>query len=326
MKSNEMKECDMFTSLPLLSLVVPCYNEEESLPLFYEAIQKISEEMSSVRFEMIFIDDGSKDRTLEVMRALHRQDARVRYVSFSRNFGKEAGILAGLKSAKGDYVVVMDVDMQHPPAKLPEMFRAVSEDGYDCATTRRMTRKGEPPVRSFFARCFYQLINRISDANIVDGSQDFRMMSRKMVNAVLAISEYNRFSKGIFSWVGFRTKWLPYENIERVAGETKWSFWSLVWYSIDGIVAFSTAPLALSSFFGFFFCLVALIFGGYILTKTLLYGDPVAGYPSLMCVILLVGGVQLLMQGIQGQYLSKTYLETKRRPIYIVNETEQDIS
>ena len=313
-----------------LSVVVPCYNEEEALPLFYDAMRRLSAEvMPHVRFEFLFIDDGSKDRTLEILREMSRSDDRVRYVSLSRNFGKEAGIYAGLQHARGDYVVVMDVDLQNPPSKLPEMYQAVTvgdEGGrYDSATSRRMTRKGEPVIRSFFARWFYRIINRISDTEIVDGSLDFRMMSRQMVDAILSVSEYNRFSKGIFSWVGFRTKWFPYDNIPRAAGRTKWSFWSLVWYSIDGIVAFSTAPLALSSLFGILFCFLALLLGAYTVVKTLAWGEPVAGYPTLVCVVLFVGGIQLLLQGVQGQYLSKAYLEAKRRPIYLVHETETSV-
>ena len=281
--------------------------------------------MTGIDFEFVFIDDGSRDNTLPVLRRLAAADRRVRFVSFSRNFGKEAGMLAGLEAATGDYVALMDADLQHPPALLPELYRAVTEEGYDCAATRRTTRAGEPPIRSFFARRVYRLIRKVSDADIVDGACDYRLMRRAVVDAILSMREYNRFSKGIFGWVGFRTKWIPFVNVERVAGETKWSFWKLFRYSLEGIVAFSTVPLALASVLGVLLCLTAFVFILVVLVKTLAFGDPVGGWPSMMCVILFLGGVQLLCIGILGQYLSKTYLETKRRPVYLVRETEEGV-
>ena len=311
----------------LLSIVVPCYNEQEALPYFYKEICRVAEEMKASHgadFEFIFVDDGSKDKTLSIARELHKQDARVRYISFSRNFGKEAGILAGLEAAKGDYVAMMDADLQDPPALLPRMLDALLEEDYDCAATRRTNRKGEPPIRSFFARMFYKIINRLSDADIVDGARDYRLMRRRMVDAILALPEYNRFSKGIFGWVGFKTKWLEYVNVERVAGETKWSFWKLFLYSLEGIVAFTTAPLALASLIGIIFCVLAFVMILFIIVRTLLFGDPTSGWPSLVCIIFLCSGVQLFCMGVLGQYLAKTYMEVKRRPVYIVRETEQD--
>ena len=311
----------------LLSIVVPCYNEQEALPYFYKEICRVAEEMKSSHgadFEFIFVDDGSKDKTLSIARELHKQDERVRYISFSRNFGKEAGILAGLKAAKGDYVAMMDADLQDPPALLPQMLDALLEEDYDCAATRRTNRKGEPPIRSFFARMFYKIINRLSDADIVDGARDYRLMRRRMVDAILALPEYNRFSKGIFGWVGFKTKWLEYVNVERVAGETKWSFWKLFLYSLEGIVAFTTAPLALASLVGIIFCVLAFVMIVFIIVRTLLFGDPTSGWPSLVCIIFLCSGVQLFCMGVLGQYLAKTYMEVKHRPVYIVRETEAD--
>lgn len=310
--------------MDLISVVVPCYNEQESLPVFYKEIDKITKQMSNVKFELIFVDDGSKDKTLELAKGLHKQDSRVRFISFSRNFGKEAGMYAGLRASKGDYVAIMDVDLQDPPSLLPEMYDIVKTGEYDSVATRRTTRKGEPPIRSFFARMFYKIINKMSDADIVDGARDFRLMKRKMVDAILSMGEYNRFSKGIFGWVGFKTKWLEYENVERVAGETKWSFWKLFKYSMEGIVAFSTTPLYLSSIMGFIICFVAFIMACFYIVKTLVFGDPTAGFPSLVCIILFLGGIQLIGIGVVGMYLSKTYLETKKRPIYIVRETEDD--
>lgn len=311
----------------LISIIVPCYNEEASLPYFYEAITAQSEKMVAAYgagFEYIFVNDGSKDKTLEILKRYAEADKRVKYVSFSRNFGKEAAIYAGLKSARGDYIAMMDADLQDPPALLEDMYKAVTEEDFDCAASRRTTRRGEPPVRSFFARCFYKLINKISKTEIVDGARDFRLMTRQMTEAILSVTEYNRFSKGIFSWVGFKTKWLEYENTERVAGETKWSFWKLLLYSLDGIMAFSTAPLAISSFIGLLFCLAAFVMIAVIIIKTLVFGDPVAGYPSLVCIIFLVSGVQLFCIGILGQYMSKMYLETKNRPIYIIKESNAE--
>ena len=304
-----------------ITVVVPCYNEEKALSPFFDAVTKVSQQMPDVQFEYLFIDDGSKDGTLSKMQELEQQNPCVKYISFSRNFGKEAGIYAGLENATGDYVVIMDADLQDPPSLLPEMYHAVTKEGYDCIGSRRVTRRGEPPIRSFFARMFYKIINRMSDAEIVDGARDFQMMSRKVVNAILSMGEYNRFSKGIFGWIGFKKKWLEYENVERVAGETKWSFWKLFLYALDGILAFSTLPLVLSSVFGLICCLLAFVMIIVVIIRTLVFGDPTAGWPSLVCIILLLSGVQMLGVGILGQYLAKTYLETKRRPIYLVAET-----
>ena len=310
--------------MSLLTVVVPCYNEEEAIPFFYEemlkTIEVFNKDFPSVEFEMLFIDDGSKDKTLKVLREYNEKDKRVRYVSFSRNFGKEAGIYAGLDNAKGDYVVIMDADLQDPPSLLPEMFKAVTEEGFDSAATRRVTRKGEPAIRSFFARMFYKLMARISKTEIVDGARDYRIMTRQMVNAILSMGEYNRFTKGIYGWVGFETKWFEYENVERVAGETKWSFWKLFMYSIEGVIGFSTAPLVISSFFGILCMLLAFVMIVFIIIRKLVYGDPTSGWPSLVCIIMLIGGMQLSCIGIVGEYLAKTYLETKHRPIYIAKE------
>lgn len=310
-----------------LSCIIPCYNEEAALPYFLQEIRKVADNMSTtfqLDFEILFINDGSRDKTLQILRQAVQEDKRIRYISFARNFGKEAAMYAGFQNCTGDYAAVMDADMQDPPSLLPEMYQALQSGEYDSVATRRVTRKGEPPIRNFFARCFYKLINRISDADIVDGARDFRLMTRQMVDAILSMTEYNRFSKGIFGWVGFRTKWLPYENVERVAGETKWSFWKLFLYSLEGITAFSTAPLAIASIAGILLCIVALLFVCVVLVKTLAFGDAVGGWPSMMCVILFLGGVQLFCMGILGQYLAKTYLETKKRPIYIVQETNED--
>lgn len=306
-----------------MSLVVPCYNEKAVIKLFYAEIQKIEKNFTDVEFEIIFINDGSRDKTLELMRELSKNDD-VRYVSFSRNFGKEAAMYAGLEVSSGDYVAIMDADLQDPPALLKEMYEILESGEYDSVATRRVTRKGEPVIRSFFARLYYKIINKISKTEIVDGARDFRLMTRQMVNAVLEVKEYNRFSKGIFSWVGFRTKWLEYENIERAAGETKWSFWKLFLYSLDSIVAFSTVPLSIASVMGILFCFVAFLMIIFVIVRTLIYGDPTSGWPSMVCIMFFIGGVQLLCIGIIGQYLSKAYLEVKRRPIYIVAETEKD--
>lgn len=272
-------------------------------------------------FEIILVDDGSKDKTLKIMRELAQKDTGIKYISFSRNFGKESAIYAGLKNTTGDYIAMMDADLQDPPELLLEMYEVLESGEYDCAGTRRVNRKGEPPIRSFFARCFYKLINKMSKADIVDGARDFRLMTRQMTDAILEMGEYNRFSKGIFGWVGFQTKWLEYKNVERVAGSTKWSFWKLFLYSLDGIVAFSTAPLSIASVIGMLFLFVAFVMILVIIFKTLMFGEPVAGYPSTMCVMLFIGGLQLFSIGILGQYMSKTYLETKKRPIYIVKES-----
>lgn len=303
-----------------LSLIIPCFNEQESLPYFYDAINEVSKIMEQQEFEFIFINDGSNDNTLSLLKNLSYIDKRVKYISFSRNFGKESAMYAGLSKSTGDYVAIMDADMQDPPSLLPEMYSYVSSGEYDSVATRRVTRDGEPPIRSFFARLFYKIINKMSKTDIVDGARDFRLMNRKMVDAIISMGEYNRFSKGIFGWVGFNTMWLPYVNVERVAGETKWSFWKLFLYSLEGLVAFTTAPLALSSILGFIFCLLAFIFIVIIIIRTILWGDPVEGWPSLVSIILFIGGIQLFCIGILGQYLSKTYLETKKRPIYIIKE------
>ena len=309
-----------------ISVVVPCYNEEQALPYFIQEIQMVAAEMAQkgVELEILLVNDGSRDHTLSLLRDYAKQYENVRYLSFSRNFGKEAAMYAGLEHARGDYVAIMDADMQDPPALLPQMYDLLQTGEYDSVATRRVSRKGEPLIRSFFARMFYKIINRISDADIVDGARDYRLMRRPMVDAILSMKEVNRFSKGIFGWVGFRTYWLPYENVERVAGETKWSFWKLFRYSLEGIIAFSTAPLAIASVVGLLVCLAAAVALAVVLVKTLAFGDPVAGWPSMICIILFLGGVQLLTVGIIGQYLAKTYLETKKRPIYILAEKSQD--
>ena len=305
-----------------ISIVVPCYNEEVALVFFQKEIDRVSQElMPDVTFEILYIDDGSKDNTLQEIHHLAEQDERVKYISFSRNFGKEAAMYAGLKNASGDLVAIMDADLQDPPALLPEMYHAIMEEGYDSAATRRVDRKGEPPVRSFFARKFYRLMNKISNTDIVDGARDYRLMNRKFVNALLEMGEYNRFSKGLFGWVGFKTKWIEFENVERIAGETKWSFWKLFRYSIEGIVAFSTVPLALAAVLGVIMCILGAIAIIFIVVRQLAFGNAVAGWASLACIILFLGGVQLLCLGILGSYMSKTYLEVKNRPIYICGET-----
>lgn len=304
-----------------ISVVVPCYNEEEAIPFFYREIGTVQENMSEYEFEIIFVDDGSKDRTLIIAKELANKDKQIKYISFSRNFGKEAAIYAGLSKATGDYVVIMDVDLQDPPRLLPDMMKAIKEEGYDSVATRRVSRKGEPPIRSFFARRFYRIINKISKTEIVDGARDYRLMTRQFANSLLEIKEYNRFSKGLFGWVGYKTKWLEFENVERVAGETKWSFWKLLLYSIEGIVAFSIVPLSIATVSGLLFCLLAFLFVIIIFLRALIFQDPVAGWPSLACIILFVGGIQLFCMGILGEYLAKTYLEVKDRPIYICKET-----
>ena len=305
----------------LISVIVPCYNEQDVLHLFYDEIGLVAGEMQEYDFEFIFVNDGSSDDTLKICKELAAKDERVKYISFSRNFGKEAGIYAGFEKAKGDLVCMMDADLQDPPALLPEMVKAIEEEGYDSVATRRVTRKGEPPIRSFFARMFYKLMEKISETEIVDGARDYRLMTRQFVNSLLQLEEYNRVSKGLFGWVGYQTKWLEYENVERAAGETKWSFWKLLLYSIEGIMAFSTVPLAISAVTGILFCAIAFVMILFIIVKTIVFGDPVAGWPSTACIILFVGGVQLFCVGILGQYLAKTYLEVKGRPIYICKET-----
>lgn len=303
-----------------ISVIIPCYNEREAIHYLYKELHIVIDSMKEEAFELIFIDDGSTDGTLRELRSLAKEDATVKYISFSRNFGKEAAIYAGLESATGDYVAIMDADLQDPPSLLPELFRAVSEEGYDSAATRRVTRKGEPPIRSLFARAFYKIINKMTDVEIVDGARDFRLMNRKFVQGLLRLREYNRFSKGLFGWVGYKTKWIEFENIERVAGETKWSFWKLFKYSIEGIVAFTTVPLVVSSFLGFFICLLAIVAMGFVVVRYLLYGDPVSGWPSLVCIMMFLSGIQLFLIGVQGQYLGKMYMEIKERPLYLVAE------
>lgn len=302
-----------------LSVVVPCFNEQEAVPIFYNEVKKILVTLKA-EYEIIFIDDGSSDKTLEEVKELSEKDKGVHYVSFSRNFGKEAAMYAGLKKATGDYVVIMDVDLQDPPSLIPEMLSAVRSGEFDSAATRRTNRKGEPPVRSMFARLFYKLMRYFSDIDIVDGARDFRMMSRTMVDAVLSVSERGRFSKGIFAWVGFRTKYFEYKNVERSAGKTKWNFRKLFLYSLDGIVAFSTKPLVLASITGILFLFLSFLFIIFIIVRKVLFGDPTAGWPSLVCIILFVSGIQLFCTGILGQYLAKVYLETKQRPLYIAKD------
>ena len=309
-------------SKDIISIVVPCHNEEEMVPIFHKEITAVSEQLPDAVFEMIFVNDGSKDATLAELKRLASLDERVHYLSFSRNFGKEAALVAGLRHATGNYVAVMDADLQDPPALLVEMVALIRTGEYDCIGTKRVDRKGEPPIRSFFARQFYQLINRISDTEIVDGARDFRLMTRQMVDAVLEMTEYNRFSKGIFSWVGFETKYLSYENQERVAGKTTWSFWSLFKYSLDGIVAFSEAPLAIAAFTGFLSFAVAILAALILTVRTLVFGNATSGWTSLIVIILGMGGLQLLCLGILGKYLGKTFMETKRRPLYILKETD----
>ncbi|MGQ7467517.1 glycosyltransferase family 2 protein [Streptococcus suis] len=304
----------------MISVIVPCFNEEEAIPYFYDAMEKVRKEMGE-QFEYIFVNDGSKDRTLTVLRQLSGQDRAVRYLSFSRNFGKEAALYAGLQAAQGELVTVMDVDLQDPPEMLMEMKAMLDGNpDLDCVGTRRVSRDGEPPIRSFFAKLFYKLMNKISQVEVVDGARDFRLMRRHMVDAILSVSEYNRFSKGIFAWVGFETEYLPYENVERVAGETSWSFWKLLSYSIEGIINFSDTPLNIASYTGFFTFLLSLVLMVFVVFKTLVFGDPTIGWPSTICIILFWGGLQLMTIGILGKYLAKVFLETKKRPIYIVKE------
>lgn len=307
--------------MKLLSAIVPCYNEEENVPYFYEEFLKNEPYFTAhdIAFELWYIDDGSRDQTLAEIRKLREKDERVHYVSFSRNFGKEAALYAGLEKARGDYVACMDADLQDPPSLLPEMFDYI-EEGYDTVATRRVTRKGEPAVRSFFARMFYRLMNRFSKTEIMDGARDFRLMKREVADAILSMKEYNRFTKGIYGFVGYRTKWLEFENVERKKGETKWSFWKLFIYSIEGITSFTTAPLTFAAFIGAFFCLLSFVMIIFVIVRAAVFGDPTSGWPSLVCIILLVSGVQLFCLGIVGEYLAKTYMEVKNRPIYLIKE------
>ena len=307
----------------LLSLIVPCYNEQEALPHFYRECASVMEGLDC-DWELLLVNDGSSDGTLDLMKDLAKKDGRVVYLSLSRNFGKEAAMYAGFCNARGDYVAVMDADMPDPPSLLPQMLEKLQSGEYDCVAARRVSRAGEPPVRSWFARLFYKFINRISDTEVVDGARDFRLMKREMADAIVSMSEYNRFSKGLFGWVGFKICWLPYENVERVAGKTKWSFWSLTKYAMDGIVNFSQAPLSFVSLFGFIMTAFAFFMLAFVVIRKLIFGDPVAGWASTMSVIIFVGGLQLFCLGIIGQYLAKTYLETKHRPHFIISETNGD--
>lgn len=302
-----------------VSLIVPCYNEEEALPLFYDAVSNV---MNSINYgyELLFIDDGSKDRTLSILKDLSQKDSHVTYIGFSRNFGKESAMYAGFCNAHGDYVAVMDADMQDPPDLLPKMLDILENQDYDSVATRRINRDGEPPIRSWFARRFYKIINKISDADIVDGARDFRLMKREMVATIISMCEYNRFSKGIFGWIGFKTYWLPYENVNRIAGETKWNFWKLFKYAIDGVINFSQAPLSIASWFGIFMTIVSFIAVVFIIIRKTIFGDPVDGWASTVCVITFIGGIQLFCMGIMGQYIAKMYMEVKKRPHYIVKD------
>ena len=301
-----------------LSIIVPCFNEEESIPYFYDEVKKVTKNMD-IKLELIFVDDGSRDKTLEVIKS-KTDDKEVKYISFSRNFGKEAAMYAGLSMASGDYVTIMDVDLQDPPSLLPEMVRLIEEEGYDCVATKSTSRNGYSFLRKTFTKWFYDIIGKMSKTEMVPGARDYRLMTRQMVEAVLSMKEYNRYSKGLFSFVGFKTKWIEFENKERVAGTTKWNFWKLFSYALDGIVGFSTAPLTMAAFIGVLFCLIAFIMIIVIIVKTLAFGDPTSGWPSLACIIFMVSGIQLLCLGVIGEYLAKMYLEVKQRPIYIIKE------
>ncbi len=307
-----------------VSLIVPCYNEQDSLPLFYNALTETMNGLNNYEFEVLFVDDGSKDNTLPILMDISNRDSRIKYYSFSRNFGKEAAMYAGFCNAKGDYVAVMDADMQDPPSLLPKMLEILEGGEYDSVATRRVSREGEPPIRSFFARCFYKIINKVSDADVMDGARDFRLMNRNMLESIISMSEANRFSKGIFGWVGFKTYWLPYENVERVAGETKWNFWKLFKYSIDGIVNFSNAPLTIASWTGIILTILSFVMVIFVMIRKLAFGDPVQGWASLVCIITFIGGVQLFCIGIMGQYLAKTYMEVKKRPHFIISKSNDE--
>ncbi len=305
-----------------ISVVVPCYNEEKALPLFYEELKNNIKDFSrNVEFEILLVNDGSKDSTLKIIKELAKRDDRVKYISFSRNFGKEAAIYAGLENASGNYVTLMDADLQDPPSLLKEMYKSVTDEDYDAVGTRRVDRKGEPIIRSFFAKLFYKLINKMTSFEMVDGARDYVFMKRNVVDAILSLKEYNRYSKGLFSFVGFNIKWIEYQNVKRVAGETKWSFWKLTKYALEGITAFSTTPLLISSAIGLLFCLISFLLILIIIFKTLILGDPTSGWPSLVCIIFMVSGIQMFSLGIIGQYLSKTYLEVKKRPLFFIKDT-----
>ncbi len=306
-----------------LAIIVPCYNEQEALPLFYKEATRVLEKLN-YDYKLLLVNDGSKDHTLEIMKSIAQKDEHVKYLSFSRNFGKEAAMYAGFCNANADYVCVMDADMQDPPSLLPEMLEILHTQDYDSVATRRKNREGEPPIRSWFARRFYEIINRISDADIVDGARDFRLMKRDMVDAIVSMTEYNRFSKGIFGWIGFKTYWLSYDNVERVAGETKWNFWKLTKYAIDGIINFSQTPLSAVSWFGVLMTAISFIMLLIVVGRRMIYGDPVAGWASTICVIIFIGGLQLFCLGVIGQYISKMYLETKQRPHFIISETNDE--
>ncbi|MBO5259316.1 MAG: glycosyltransferase family 2 protein [Agathobacter sp.] len=308
-------------SKKMISIIIPCYNEEATLPVLYEELKKLSVQLEAYDLEYVFVNDGSSDRTFSMLTEMAKQDEKVKYISFSRNFGKEAALFAGLSNAKGDYIATMDADMQDPPSLLPEMVADLESGEYDNVATRRVNRIGEPPIRSFFARCFYKLMHHLSDIELVDGARDYRLMRREMVDSILAVGEYNRFSKGIYAWVGYKTKWIAYENVERSAGETKWSFWKLLHYSIDGIVNFSNVPITISSYLGLILTVISFIAIIFEIIRALVFGDPVAGWPSLVCIITFIGGIQLFCMGIMGQYISKTYMEVKKRPHYIIRDT-----
>ncbi len=307
-----------------VNLIVPCYNEAEALPLFKDELNKVIQTLDQYTFEIFLINDGSTDTTLSVMKEICDTDSHYKYISFSRNFGKEAAMYAGFCNSDGDYAAIMDADMQDPPALLPDMLRCLETEDYDSVATRRVSRIGEPKIRSFFARNFYKLINKISDADVVDGARDFRLMKREMVDSIVAMCEYNRFSKGIFGWIGFKTKWLEYENVNRIAGETKWSFWGLFKYAVDGIINFSETPMSLASGLGIFLTIFSFLMVIFIIIRKEIFGDPVAGWPSLACIIIFIAGLQFLCMGIMGKYIAKTYLEVKNRPHYIVSETNKD--
>ncbi len=307
-----------------VNLIVPCYNEAEALPLFKDELNKVIQTLDQYTFEILLINDGSTDTTLSVMKEICDTDSHYKYISFSRNFGKEAAMYAGFCNSDGDYAAIMDADMQDPPALLPDMLHCLETEDYDSVATRRVSRIGEPKIRSFFARNFYKLINKISDADVVDGARDFRLMKREMVNSIVAMCEYNRFSKGIFGWIGFKTKWLEYENVNRIAGETKWSFWGLFKYAVDGIINFSETPMSLASGLGIFLTIFSFLMVIFIIIRKEILGDPVAGWPSLACIIIFIAGLQFLCMGIMGKYIAKTYLEVKNRPHYIVSETNKD--
>ena len=303
-----------------ITIIVPCFNEQSALPHFYKEYLNLVQLMNYARIELLFIDDGSTDDTLSIIKKYAEQNSSVKYISLARNFGKEAAIYAGLQHASGDYVVIMDADLQDPPSLLPELYAAVKNEGYDSAATRRVSRKGEPLIRSWFAREFYKLMHKIAHTDLVDGARDYRLMNRKFVNALLSLGEYNRFTKGLYGWVGFKTKWIEFENIERIAGESKWSFWKLFYYAIEGIVAFSTVPLTIATVIGLICCFCAFSATSFIIIRKLIFDDPIQGWASTVSIILFIGGVQLLCTGILGQYLAKTYLETKKRPIYIIDK------